>query len=631
VLGIGIQIRGTLPPGQTDPTWVLITGSLFLFIGLFLFWNKRFYERLDGEIQKIANWFGVTNWQVLLIIMSPLFIFLAAAAAGPLKRMFSPALAVTSWILGIALILVGGYRVGEEKPKLSKATMLLTIIVTVIAFLFRGIATASLPVFLSGDEGAAGVSASQFISGEWNNIFIAGWYSFPSLFSFVQSLSIRLFGHTTEALRLLSVTVGALTVAAVYLCGKVMFGNRTGILAALSLAALHFHIHFSRVGLNNIWDGLWYTIAIGALWYGWEHHSRIAYLVGGFALGISQYFYVSGRGLIGVVIVAIIIALCVQRIRLYQALPDLILMFAVAIAVLFPLGWFYMQEPNEFLAPIVRVSFLRVTFNGPARAIEGPLWKYAMQQIFVGIKAFTYTPILQHYTPETPILRPIYATFFYIGLIFLPLRYRDSRLVLILIWLLTFGLIGGLSESAPASQRYVAAAPACALVAGLGVYQVTDIFGRRWQKYSKVLAGLSYIIVGVAMISDLYFYFVEYRGMDQVSNIDTNGTIAQQLANRLKSEPDGTQIVFLGTGNLGYYSIPSIQYLAPQVKGIDVTTSWQSFDKTVLNGEHIIFVFLPQRRREISRIMAEYPNGSLESEKAWNNQVLFWIYDYGSH
>ena len=630
VLVIGFQIGNTLPSGQPNPTWVLTSGALLFFSGLFVCCNARAYAWFNGKTRKIADWFGVMNCQVFLLIISPLFIFLASVGAGPLKKMFSPAFAVVSWILGIVLVFVAGYPFGEEKPRVSRATILLTILITLIAFLFRGIATTSLPMFLSGDEGAAGVSASLFISGEWNNIFIAGWYSFPSLFSFIQSLSIRLFGQTTEALRLLSASVGALTVATIYLCGKVMFGNRAGILAGLALAALHFHIHFSRVGLNNIWDGLWYTIAIGALWYGWERHSRLAYLIAGSALGISQYFYVSGRGLFGVVIAALIIALCVQRSQLYQSLPHLILMFAVATAVVFPLAWFYIQQPNEFLAPIVRVSFLRETFNGPARVIDGPMWKYALQQILIGLKAFTYTPILQHYAPETPILRPIYATLFYIGSIFLLLRYRDSRLTLIVLWLLTFGLIGGLSESAPASQRYVAAAPACALVVGLGVYQVTELFQHRWQKYSKVMAGLGYLMIGVAMISDLYFYFIEYRGIDQISNIDTNGTIAQQLATRLKGEPAGTQVAFFGTGNLGYYSIPSVQYLVPQVKGIDVTTSWKSFDKTKLSGRHIIFVFLPERRDAIDRVMAEYPKGSLDSERAWNNQVLFWIYNYGS-
>jgi uncharacterized membrane protein len=628
ILCFAIQIQANLPKEQPDITWVLVSGFLLLFSGLIAFWNERTYKWFNAKIQKIADWFGITDWQVLLLIISPFFIFLASVGAGPFKKMYSPVFSVISWILGIVLIFIGGYRLREEKPRISRPTILMMILVVVFAFLFRGIGTTGIPGFLNGDEGSAGIYASEFIKGEWNNIFIAGWYSFPSLFSFVQSIFIRIFGQTTEALRVLSAIVGSLTVTAVYLCGKAMFGNRAGILAALSLSALHFHIHFSRIGLNNIWDGLWYTIMIGALWYAWEHNSRISYMFAGLVLGISQYFYVSSRGLFGVVIAGVVIAVLVQRIRLYQSLPDLLLMFAVAVAVLFPLAWFYIHQPNEFLAPIDRVSFLRETFNGPPKIIEGPVWKYAVKQILIGMKAFTYTPILYYYAPETPILRPIYAILFYIGLIFLALRNRDSSLVLLLLWLITFGLIGGLSESAPASQRYVAAAPVCALVVGFGIHKVIDIFENHWQKYSKVAAGLSYIILGAAMINDLYFYFVVYQSTDGIENISSHSTIAQHLANRLKEQSSGTQVAFFDVPGMGYYSIPSIQYLAPQMNGIDVPAPWKSFDETILNSSHIIFVFLPGRENEINMIMAEYPNGLLDSEKAWNNQILFWVYDY---
>jgi hypothetical protein len=130
------------------------------------------------------------------------------------------------------------------------------------------------------------------------------------------------------------------------------------------------------------------------------------------------------------------------------------------------------------------------------------------------------------------------------------------------------------------------------------------------------------------MISDLYFYYIEYQSIDRIEDVASHGIIAQQLANRLEDEPEGTQVAFFGVPELGYYSIPSIQYLAPQVKGIDVPVPWKSFDKTGLSSKHIIFVFLPERKKEIGIIKAEYPNGVLDEEKAWNNQVLFWVYDY---
>ena len=580
------------------------------------------------KLQKIANWFEVTNWQILLICLGFIFVSLATTAAGFYPMMYSPASAVVSWILAIGFILSGGYRLGERKPKISRPTVFWSVTLVAIAFLFRGLATGRIPSFLTGDEASSGFYAAGFIRGDWDNIFVAGWYSFPSLFFFIQSIFIRLFGQTTEALRVLSAAVGALTVGAVYLCGKAMLSHRAGLMAALSLSALHFHIHFSRLGLNNIWDGLWYTIVIGALWYGWKRNHRGAYLLAGLALGLSQYFYVSSRGLFGILFLGLFIAFFFQRVRFHQALPSFILMFAVMVAVLFPLLWFYIHQPHHLFAPMERVSFLRQTFGGSPVIIEGPVWKFAMQQILVGMKAFAHTPIRNHYEPETPILRPLYATLFYVGLIFVVLRMKDSRFILLFLWLVTFGLIGGLSESAPSAQRYVAAAPVCALIIGFGVNRIIEIFESRLQKGSRLVAGLGYLIIAVAMINDLYFYFIEYQYMDKIDNLSSNGTIAQQLANYLDDQPEGTQVAFFVDLYMGYYSVPSIQYLAPQVTGIDVSVPWKSFDNTLLNSQHIVFVFLPERESELNLIMKEYPEGSLLEERAWNDQTLFWLYDY---
>ncbi|HET9279083.1 MAG TPA: glycosyltransferase family 39 protein, partial [Flavitalea sp.] len=497
--------------------------------GLVISWQENVYQWINAKFQAIGNWFGVTNWQTLLLFISFVFVFLAAAGAGPFPKMYSPGFAVISWMLGIGLVLIGGYRLGEKQPTISHQMASWAIGVTVIAFLFRGFATGNIPGFLTGDEASSGIYAAEFLKGNWNNIFTVGWYSFPSLFYFIQSAFIRFLGQTTEALRILSAIVGALTVGTVYLCGKAMFGHRAGILGALCLSALHFHIHFSRLGLNNVWDSLWYTIVVGALWYGWERNHRGAYLLAGLALGLSQYFYVSSKGLFGILLLGFIVAFFVRRIRLYQALPSLVLMFAVAVAVIFPLISFYFHEPNHFLAPIVRVSFLRETFSGPAVVIEEPVWKYAIEQIFIGMKAFTHTPIYHHYDPETPILRPMYAIFFFIGLVWLLLRNRDSRFVLLFLWLVTFGLIGGLSESAPSAQRYVAAAPACALIIGFGVSQLIDIVESRLQKRSWLFAGLVYMIVATAMINDLYFYFIEYESIARIENTASPAAIAQQL------------------------------------------------------------------------------------------------------
>ena len=630
ILWFGTQIGLDIPSERLQTTWALAIGILLLIVGLIVYQNKKAYEVLEISLQKPADWLGVTNWQVLLLVISFVFVFLAAAGAGFWIRMYSPVFVVVCWFLGMTMVFVGGYRPREETPKLSRLIVLVLILVTVFSFLFRGLGTASIPMFLTGDEASAGISAADFASGDWNNIFVTKWFSFPSLFSYIQSLFIKLFGQTTEALRLLSAVVGSLTVAAVFLVGKAMFGMRGGIFAALCLSALHFHIHFSRLGLNNIWDGFWFTLTIGALWYGWHHNRRFGYLLAGLGLGFSQYFYVSSRGLFGIIVLAMLVAFIFQRARFYRSIPHFVLMFILSLVILFPLIWFYVHEPAQFLAPLARVSFLRESFNGPIRPVDGTLWKHVIKQMITSAQTYTYTSLEFWYTPETPILRPIFAFLFYMGLFFLFVKNRDSRFLALLLWLILFNLIGGLSENPQAAQRYVAVAPACALLVGYGLHKITEFFENLWHKHTKVITGLSYLILGTAMISDLYFYFIEYQGMHQIDNLASHGTVAQQLANHLERQPDGTQVAFFAKPDLGYYSIPSPQYLAPQVEGIDILVPWTSFDKTALSSDHIIFVFLPQRESELVTIMAEYPSGSLLEEKAWNQETLFWMYDYWS-
>jgi hypothetical protein len=202
--------------------------------------------------------------------------------------------------------------------------------------------------------------------------------------------------------------------------------------------------------------------------------------------------------------------------------------------------------------------------------------------------------------------------------------------VLLALWLIAFGFIGGLSESAPASQRYVAAAPVCALVIGYALHKSAQIGEQLWPKLSKPFMVSMYVIMLLVMASDLHFYFSEYTSMSRVANTTSNGMIAQYIANYLQTKPNGVQVAFLGSANMGYYSIPSIPYLAPQVPGVNIAVPWAQYNHVELTSQNIVFVFLPERQAEVVAVMKEYPDGLLKIQQTWNSQILFWIYDYSA-
>lgn len=616
--------------------WFTAAGALFFLLGLLSIRRGEEPNRIERWLARLGAWLKVKDWQVVLLATSPIFALVAPLAAGASSQMISPAVAVAAWLIAIALALRGGRALGSagvggetepvKAPRLAAILWALTL--TALAFLPRGLATDRIPILLTGDEGSAGLEAVHFVEGRMDNIFISGWYGFPTLYYFLQSLSVRLFGQTTEALRIPSALAGAMTVTALYFTARAMFGQRAGLLAATFLAAYNFHIHFSRIGLNNVWDGLWYTIVIGALWYGWEHERRSAYLLAGFGLGMAQYYYPSGRLLPAILLAWMVIAALLDRHRLKRALPDFLLLFLTAAVVALPLAWHYAHNPNDFLAPLERVSLFGSWLENRVALTGEPGWSIILNEIGASFLAFTYTPLRFWYQPDTPLLRPLPSGLFLLGLILLAMRGRDGRVALPALWLVSLAIMGGLSESTPAAQRYVAIAPACALVVAYGLSESAALLERLWPARARLIAAVT-VLLGIFLAADeLRFYFLEYTPASVVDQAASNGMVAQRLADYLKDKPPDWKVVFFGQPRMGYRSIPSLQYLAPRTEGIDVLRSWDLSENPGVNGEHLVFVFLPDNKSEIAKVMADYPAGHLQANMAVNGEVLFWLYEY---
>src|SRR5262249_28925495 len=86
--------------------------------------------------------------------------------------------------------------------------------------------------------------------------------AFTWIYPYMEAGSVSLLGRPLSGLRLISVIVGTLGVPALYLLVKELFDHKTALLAALLLAVFPPHIQFSRIGLNNIADPLFGTLAL---------------------------------------------------------------------------------------------------------------------------------------------------------------------------------------------------------------------------------------------------------------------------------------------------------------------------------------------------------------------------------
>ena len=604
---------------------IIILGILLLLLGVRIIrfgqapaWITKVFRRLNQLL-------NINNTQIVYVVFSAACGFILLLAAGDGNFMRHLPLAILCWILGTTFFVMGvwdGKGLSNVDYRNIAAWMAAFF---VVGFALRGIGLESVPKVLTGDESSGGLSAANFVADRMDNIFVLGWYNFPSLYFYLQSIPMEIFGQDVVALRILSAIVGGLTVSAVYLLGRVFYGHTSGVLTAIFMAGFHFHIHFSRLGLNNIMDGLSFVVVLGALWYGWKHNHRMAFLVAGVGLGLSQYFYVSARSLLGLIPLWLIIAGLLDRTKIRKNALNFALMVGAALMVFLPLAGYFNLHQDQFQAPLGRFSILgdwmqREMENKGMSEIE-----ILSEQFKLSFRAFTSERVIQWYNPGVPLLRPIIAGVFMIGLLLLIFRLKESRTYIIIIWLLAFVLIGALSTPVPAAQRYVAAAPVIALVVGFSLGEISKLLIQVWKQRAKLIEITAIVLMIALAVDDARFYFIDFTRERNFS--DPNTWVAQALAEHLQSRTDEWQVALYGSPRMGYRSISTLPYLAPHITGYDMNQHFGSPENPIIEGDKIIFVFLPDNEDNLKAAQVEYPNGELDKVYYSDGTFLYWIYE----
>jgi hypothetical protein len=603
---------------------VFLFGGMALFAGGALKINNR---RIMPVLQEAPTAsIKIRPWQVFLLAAGPVLAITSAFLAGDDLRMNQPVAAVSCYLAGVAAVVVGAWQRGEGRSSdrsQAKQALLWAAGLTLFALPLRAYSLGSMPLVLTGDEGSFGMMAVKIIRGEIDNIFATGALTSYSIVSFsILTLPIRILGQTTEALRIISALVGALTVGALYWLGRRMFNHATALLAAFFLAVLHYHIHFSRLGINNIWDGLFYVVFLGCLWAGLREEKRAYFIAAGLALGFSQLFYASSRSLILLVPVYLFGLAVRDWPRLRRALPNLGLMALIALVVFMPLGYYYLKHPLNYLAPMAWVNLTPAWFAQSTQNLNTSVFGVMLNQFKLSMQAFTDTNLHMWYDTRSPMLLAIPSVLFLLGIVLILARRRWRQAWLLGCWLGVFVLIGALSQDTPAAQRYVAAAPAAALLVGYAIHTSADLLKQLWPKWSRVWLALTISLMIIIGWREFQHYFIEYIPR---STFDGHTLTANYLAGYLKDKPAGTEVCFFGQPNMNYNSINALPYLSPHIQGRDCEYPWT--EKRPAPVGDAVFVFLPHKEAFVDVIQAQFPGGSLIEVPAENHTVLIWIYD----
>jgi 4-amino-4-deoxy-L-arabinose transferase-like glycosyltransferase len=490
--------------------------------------------------------------------------------------------------------------------------------ITLVALGVRVWQIGSIPGTLGGDEGSQGLEAIRVLNGTINNPFTTGWLGVPTMSFYFNAPSIAFFGHTMFALRLPWAFVGAATVLVTYLLVARLHGQVLGLISAGFLAGFHYHIHFARLGSNQIADAFFVALALLALYRGYDRRSPLFWALSGAVIGVSQFFYAGARFTAIVVVVCVIVFMLRDGPRFWrEQRMGLLALIWVGLVSAGPMIQYAIRFPTDYNARINMVGIVQsgwlereqiIRETGALPILVDQFWRAALLYN-------AYPDRTIWYGSPAPLFNLIEGAFFIIGLGYSLLHLADRRHFPMVAWWGGAVIMGGmLTESPPSLQRLITTAVPAAFFLGLGMLLSLRAL---WALLNRgdgrsLRTALAVLTLVLALVSTRY-YFVEFSPKRIYGG--PNAMVATSLAEYVQRELDPeTRVVFFGPPRM-YYSFGSLPYLVGRDQGVDVreTLTGPPPADLAAPGDDVVFVFLPERLGELALVQTVFPNGTLEA------------------
>jgi 4-amino-4-deoxy-L-arabinose transferase-like glycosyltransferase len=501
---------------------------------------------------------------------------------------------------------------------------------TILALIVRIAALDRVPYTLGGDEAWHGLLSRQVLRGEIRNPFYMGYMSMPTLFYWPLSWSLCLAGDNVTGLRLPAALVGTATVPILYLLTRRLWGQRIALLSAAYLAAYDYHVHYSRLGANNVWDPLFVVLVLWALDRGLtggqgdksaqrQRRGERAYLLAGLVLGLSFFFYTGAR-LLPLMVVAYVAFVWARHPKAMEGLGlKLVLLVLAFLVVAGPMLSYALTHPNEWNARVNQVGIIQSGWleREPELTGKSTLWILAEQFLRAAGAFHVFPDRTVWYGADRPLLGFLPGAFAVLGMAWAVVNWRDRRYFLVLLWFWSAIITGGmLTESPPSSQRLVIAIPAVVWLVAIGVERTVVLARKLYEPRRKEWEEVALLLlILVLALGSVRYYFVEFTPSMRYGS--ENGETATMIGHYLRTldvestasmKPADYRVYFFGAPRI-YWGFGTMSFLAPDVRGQDVTEPLNDPPDFVDERYSAVFLFLPERAEELDWVRKAFPEG----------------------
>jgi hypothetical protein len=421
-------------------------------------------------------------------------------------------------------------------------------VLVLIGFGFRTFALLDVPSGLTWDEGAEGLEAVALFHGRFP-VFFPEHGGHEPLLIYLQAASLKVFGWSPFALRLPTVFLTTLAVAATFLAARRLFGWRVAWLATLLQAVALWQVAMSRMGIRPAALVLFGALAVYwlATWLRPPSPSAAgqgrgegsmrdwrAPLLCGLCTGLATYAYTPGRFLVLLVALAWLARLLLapkSRLLARQGLAA----GATAGLVFAPLGWYFLSHPGTFSERADELSIFNPAFGPPLlnwlRSVKAALLMFS----FAGETGWDKNIAHQ------PMFGPVVSVLFVAGVALALWRLRRPAYLLALAWLAVMVLPLTLTaKDLPDFGRVSGAAPAVFLFPAITAATIW----RRWPATAWLWAAGAASLIAVSG----WQYFGVWANAEGRRAVYRPEVLSagQEAIGRLLA-PDAPRLVYFGT------------------------------------------------------------------------------------
>ena len=428
-------------------------------------------------------------------------------------------------------------------------------------------------------------------------------------------LIIKIFGTGLSflSLKIGTALAGLFILPFVYKLGK-MLGNRwVGLIAMLLSGISYWPIVIGRAALRFSYYPMFTAPALYFLIRGLKERDRNNLIWSGIFLGLGLHGYSPFRivPIAFAVFFIIYLLLDVKAENRTNALQAFLCLIFFAFLVFLPLARVTLDMPEMVIyRSVSRLGETEKSFDSaPLGIFASNVWKGIVMPFWsdgsTWVHSIVYRPALEHLT----------ASFFFIGLLFVPMRFLQKRSWADLCMILSipfFMLPSTLSLAFPAENpclnRTAGALIPVMIIASVGFCCIFDLFAQVLRRNTAMTAALC-VITGLFLLNiishnyDLIFKQYAYEYNRSAWNTTQIGEVIKGFANSFGSYKDA-------------YVVPYPHWVDTRLVGINAGDPGKdySFDKSLISslpddGHPRLFIYRDDDTEAADTVRARFPNG----------------------